>query len=141
MKLILVISILLLFSISITFSQKQLNKVDLVQSDTTIYTSFDSAPEFPGGGSLMLKFVRTNFNYPEQIYPLCANPTGKIYYSFVVEKNGSVSNITLVKKINYPEMETELVRVINLFPKFKPAKRNKSAVRARLFFGFNIEPR
>ncbi len=101
-----------------------------VKEDNGIHDMFDiqSYPEFEGGMKAWAKFIQRNLRYPNAAQEVDAQ--GKVYISFVVEKDGSVSNVTVLKGIGYG-CDEEAVRVISKSPKWKPGKQNDQNVRVR----------
>lgn len=96
--------------------------------------------EYPGGTNAMMSFISENVNYPK--YEMKHNITGTCYVGFVVEKDGSVSNVSVLKGIpNGPGCDSEAVRVVKMMPRWKPAKQSGKEVRVRfnLPVKFNIK--
>ena len=88
----------------------------------------DSYPEFPGGMAAWAKFIQKNLRYP---YPAQdAGVQGKVFLSFVVEKDGTITDVKIVKGIGYG-CDDEAMRVIKKSPKWKPGAQNKQTVRVR----------
>ncbi|MBC7617035.1 MAG: energy transducer TonB [Pedobacter sp.] len=88
----------------------------------------ESYPEFPGGMAAWAKFIQKNLKYP---YPAQESGVqGKVYLNFVVEKNGSITDVNVVKGIGYG-CDEEAVRVIKKSPKWKAGLQNNQAVRVR----------
>lgn len=96
--------------------------------DTTkIYTVIDQMPQFQGGDGELLNFITKNKRYP--VVSCYENSiSGKVICQFVVEKDGSVSDITIIRSLD-PTCDKEAVRVLKLLPKFIPGKQNGQAVR------------
>lgn len=85
-------------------------------------------PEFPGGMAAWSKFIERNLRYP---YSAQDNQIqGKVYLSFVIEKDGSVTEVKVIRGIGYG-CDDEAVRVIKKSPKWKPGKQNQQNVRVR----------
>lgn len=101
-----------------------------VKEDNGIHdmTDIQSYPEFEGGMKAWAKFIQRNLRYPNAAQEVDAQ--GKVYISFVVEKDGSVSNVTVLRGIGYG-CDEEAVRVISKSPKWKPGKQNDQNVRVR----------
>jgi TonB family protein len=78
----------------------------------------EARPEFPGGDEEMLKFIYRNFSYPED-----KGIEGTALIRFVVNTDGKVQDIQVVRGLS-AGLDKELVRVIALLPRFKPAKQN-----------------
>jgi protein TonB len=88
----------------------------------------DLYPEFPGGMSAWSKFIEKNLRYPYAAQD--AGIQGKVFVSFVVEKDGSISDVKVSKGIGYG-CDDEAVRVIKKSPRWKPGVQNKKFVRVR----------
>ncbi|NRF41438.1 energy transducer TonB [Pedobacter foliorum] len=101
-----------------------------VKEDNGIHdmTDIQSYPEFEGGMKAWAKFIQRNLRYPNAAQEVDAQ--GRVYISFVVEKDGSVSNVTVLRGIGYG-CDEEAVRVISKSPKWKPGKQNDQNVRVR----------
>jgi len=85
-------------------------------------------PEFPGGDNKMLRFISTNIKYPNSAKE--NNIFGTVFISFIVEKNGKLSNIKVIRSKS-PELDEECLRVVNLFPDFKPGEINETPVKVK----------
>jgi protein TonB len=94
--------------------------------DTGIYTTIDVYPRFPGGDQARFYFLRTNIRYPEAAVK--TGVEGIVMVVFVIEKDGSVSNVEVSKGIG-SGCDEEAVRVIKLMPRWEPGKRSGRAVR------------
>jgi len=95
-------------------------------SETGLATSIDVYPRFPGGDDARLYFLRKNIRYPEQA--LKNQIQGVVLLVFVIETDGSISNIEVNKKIG-GGCDEESMRVTRLMPNWEPGKRNGKAVR------------
>ncbi len=91
-------------------------------------TFVEQMPSFAGGVSEMYKFLGKNINYPSQAQR--ANVEGKVFLSFIVEKDGSITNVSTLKGINFG-CDEEAERVIKLMPKWISGKQNGRAVRVK----------
>ncbi|MFV8370799.1 M56 family metallopeptidase [Flavobacterium sp. LB2P74] len=80
-------------------------------------------PDFPGGISEFYKFVGENYKTPSQ-----PNLKGKIYVTFIIEKDGSLSDIKNIRDIGFGSGE-EAIRVLKICPKWIPGKMNGVPVR------------
>ncbi len=86
----------------------------------------DVEAEFPGGLTAMYKFLKDNLVYPQ--FAKETGITGTVYTSFVVEKDGSITNIRIQRKVEGGCTE-EAIRVLQLMPKWKPAWNDGQLVR------------
>ena len=92
----------------------------------SVYNQPEVMPEFPGGMEAMMKYLSENLKYPEQAKE--KKTQGRVLVSFVVEKNGSISDVKVVKGIGNG-CDEEAVRVIKAMPKWKPGMQNGKKVR------------
>lgn len=86
-------------------------------------------PSFPGGINEMMRFLSNNIHYPQLAKEV--GITGIVYVEFIVEKDGAISNIILVKEIG-GGCDEEAVRVVSLMPGWEPGKQNGIPVRVKL---------
>jgi hypothetical protein len=99
-------------------------EIEKKQIEDPIYNTavLDILPEFPGGINKFNAFVYKKFKVNEK------DILGKIYATFVVEKNGSLSDIKILRDIGY-ETGKELIRVLKLSPKWSPGIKNGKKIR------------
>ena len=95
-------------------------------TDNKVYESVEVMPEFPGGQAELLKFVAKSIKYPTEAQRKGAQ--GRVIVKFVVETNGSISNIHVVKGID-PLLDAEAIRVCTTMPTWAPARQEGKAVR------------
>ena len=86
-------------------------------------------PSFPGGLSEMHNYLVNNINYPGEAREISIQ--GTVYLSFIVEPDGSISNITILRGIG-GGCEEEALRVVKSMPKWVPGKQNGHPVRVML---------
>ena len=95
-----------------------------------ILTAVEEMPSFPGGEGEMVKFLTHNLKYPT--YESAARIQGKCFLSFVIEKDGSITNIKVLKGIpNGNGCSEEAIRVVKLMPKWIPGKNKGEIVRVQ----------
>ena len=93
-----------------------------------IFTVVEQMPEFPGGAGEMMKYIQKNIHYPE--IEKEAGITGKCFVKFVVEQDGSISNVEILKGVaGGSGCDKEAVRVIKSMPKWNIGKQNGRPVR------------
>ena len=87
----------------------------------------EELPEFPGGASEFMKWLTKNLRYPVQAQQ--RKLQGKVVAQFIVNKDGTISNIELVKRVD-PSLDNEALRVLRLMPRWKasPAEETLSAL-------------
>ena len=91
-----------------------------------VYQIVDEMPEFPGGEEKLIEFVSKNVEYPQEAKE--KGVQGRVFVGFVIEKDGSVGNVTLLRGIGHG-CDVEAVRVVKMLPKWKPGKHNCEFVR------------
>ena len=79
----------------------------------------EQKPQFPGGDAAMMKWLSSNINYPPQAAE--EGVEGKVQVSFVVEKDGKISNVTIARG-KHPALDAEAKRVVSKMPKWQPGK-------------------
>lgn len=110
------------------FAKAQDSTKQLKREDDRIFTFVEQKPEFVGGEKALMKFLAENIKYPKDARK--QKVEGKVFASFVVEKDGTISNITLLKRI-FPSCDEEVVRVLNSMPKWIAGKRDGQNVKVR----------
>ena len=111
----------------ITTNVKQQEEIGNEQPD--VFDKVDEMPQFPGGFAGLMQYLKTNVRYPEDAKE--AGAQGNVIVSFIVEKDGSISNARVTKP-THSSLDEEALRVISSMPKWTPAKQNGEAVRAEL---------
>ena len=94
------------------------------------FVQVDEMPVFPGGDIAILKYIADNTVYPEEAKK--NNITGKVIVRFIVEKDCSVSDVTILQSVN-PQLDAEAVRVVKTLPKFEKPAKNAGVV-VRVFY-------
>jgi periplasmic protein TonB len=98
--------------------------------------SVEVMPQFPGGEAAWQKFLQKHLRYPDQAIE--AGAGGKVYVSFIVEKDGHLSDITVSHGAGYG-LDEEAVRVMKLVPPWSPGIQNGQKVRVRYMMPFNFQ--
>lgn len=106
-----------------------------VEPRREIFEVVEEEPEFPGGQIELHKFLRENLKYPQ--IAIDSNFQGKVYAAFVVEEDGSVTNIT-IKRGAHSSLDAEVIRLIGLMPKWKPGMIGGKAIRSRFVLPINF---
>ena len=102
----------------------------LKTNDDAPLTIVESMPEYPGGTDEMLRFVSKNIVYPEK--EKLDGITGTCYVSFVVDKDGSITDVKVLRGVTGgPGLDAEAVRVVKLFPKWKPGMQSGKEVKVQ----------
>ena len=93
-----------------------------------IYDVVDQMPEFSNGHAALFEYLSKSIRYPEEARKKSAQ--GRVIATFVVEKDGSISNARVVKSVD-PLLDAEALRVVNAMPSWNPGKQNGEAVRVK----------
>lgn len=101
---------------------------EVVEKEEEIFVFVEEQPSFPGGDEELYKFLAENIQYPALARE--NNVEGKVFVQFVVEKNGSITQVKLVKDIG-SGCGQEAMRVVKSMPKWKPGKQRGTAVRSQ----------
>jgi TonB family protein len=96
------------------------------ESEDKVYTSVDENPVFRGGPIALRNYLTSHTNYPEKAR--ASRIQGKVFVSFVVNKDGKVSDANIVQGI-HPLLDAEALRVVNDMPKWKPGRLHGQLVR------------
>ena len=96
--------------------------------DNSIYETVDQLPQFPGGDIELMNFFEKQIKYPS--IESISNINGKVICGFIVDKDGSISDITIYRSLD-PILDSIAVKAIKVMPKFIPGKQNGQAVRVR----------
>lgn len=103
------------------------------ESPNKVYQSSDKKiekqPEFPGGSQAFMNYISKSIRYPW----ICKEQKiqGDVLVGFIVEKDGSVSNVTVYKNI-HANLDTEAVRIVKSSPKWKPGTVDGEPVRIQM---------
>jgi beta-lactamase regulating signal transducer with metallopeptidase domain len=126
---------LLLFSFSPeTIAQETAKNQQNIDLNKVKTISKITQPEFPGGIVAFYKFIGTNFKVPSEL-----KGSGKIFLTFMVEKDGNLSEFEILKDIGFGTGE-EVIRVLKLSPKWIPGKENNETVRVKYSLPIQVEP-
>ncbi len=108
------------------------------ESDKTVYSVAEQQPEFPGGTRALVKFLRKNLNYPRSA--ASAGISGRVFVSFVINTDGSLTDVQVLKGIGFG-CDEEAVRVMQKMPRWKPGKQSGRAVRVRYNLPISFPPK
>jgi len=117
------ISKILIFTVLISLAfTVQLNAQD-------VYRKVDIMPEFPGGQVALSQFITKNIQWPST--PANSGLEGTVYVTFVVETDGTLTQIKALKAFN-EAYEIEAENVVKKMPKWSPGKNDGTPVRVML---------
>ena len=93
-----------------------------------VYQIVEQMPEFPGGQEAMEKYINDNVRFWEVIKEWQCDVSGKIFVGFIVEPDGSITNVKVLRGIE-KHCDEEAMRVVKSMPKWKPGMLNGEPVR------------
>ncbi len=96
----------------------------------------DIAPEFPGGQRALMRFLYYSMKYPEVARK--QKIQGRVVCSFVIEKNGSVSEIKVEKGV-YIFLDEEAIRVLKSMPEWKSGMKDGKPIRTKIVLPFDFK--
>lgn len=100
----------------------------LAPDSSEVYGVVEQMPTFPGGQQKLMEYLTENIHYPKELAEICVQ--GRVICTFVVERDGSISNVKVAKSVD-PLLDKEAVRVVSSMPKWCPGKQNGVAVRVK----------
>jgi protein TonB len=101
-----------------------------------IFTIVEEQPSPVGGIKAFYKYVGANLNYPAQARRMGVE--GRVYVEFIVEKDGSLTDIQLAKGIG-GGCDEEAIRVLSNAPKWNPGRQRGNPVRVRMIMPINFQ--
>lgn len=96
--------------------------------ENKVFDVVEQMPSFPGGPQALLQYLNNNVKYP--VVAQENGVQGRVVISFVVEKDGSVTDVQVAKSVD-PSLDKEAQRVVKSMPHWIPGKQNGSAVRVK----------
>ena len=107
------------------------------EEEEFIFVVVETMPEFPGGQQALFKFLSENVKYP--VIAQENGIQGRVICQFVVNKDGSIVDVEVVRSGGDPSLDKEAVRVIKSMPKWKPGKQRGKAVRVKYTVPVNFK--
>ena len=131
MKKIIIALVLAIFTVGTINAQLEIIDLNLHQKKplppppppTTKYQVVEKQPEFPGGTIALMKYLRDNIKQN--------GSQGKTFVNFVVNTDGSIQDVAVLRSSGDVELDNEAVRVVTAMPKWKPGESQGKAVSVR----------
>ena len=99
------------------------------EEEEVVFVVVETMPEFPGGQQALFKYLSENVKYP--VIAQENGIQGRVICQFVVNKDGSIVDVEVVRSGGDASLDKEAVRVIKSMPKWKPGKQRGKAVRMK----------
>lgn len=130
------------FTLDVTLTEDQIIE-DLTFDDNLpdeeaeeVFIWVEEQASFPGGPKAWGKFLNKNFKYPRNAARM--NIEGKVHLSFVVDKNGVISDIEVIRGIG-GGCDEEAIRVLSNSPRWNPGKQRGNAVKSKMAIQIHFE--
>ena len=107
---------------------------DEYSGESEVFAVVEEMPKFPGGN--VQKWISKHIKYP--MIAQENNIQGKVFVQFVIEKDGSVSNVKVTRSVD-PSLDKEAIRVIQSMPKWTPGKQRQKPVRVSFTVPINFQ--
>ena len=107
------------------------------EEEEVVFVVVESMPEFPGGQQALFKYLSENVKYP--VIAQENGIQGRVICQFVVNKDGSIVDVEVVRSGGDPSLDKEAIRVIKSMPKWKPGKQRGKAVRVKYTVPVNFK--
>lgn len=98
------------------------------EEENKVFDVVEEQPSFPGGQGALMSWLHDNIKYP--VVAAENGIQGKVIVQFIVGKNGSISNVKVLRSVD-PSLDKEAVRVVSNMPNWTPGKQNGASVNVR----------
>jgi len=102
---------------------------DKYDDDDVVYMVVEKMPEFPGGPSALYQYLKENVVYPA--VAAANNIQGRVLCQFIVEKDGSITDVVVVRSGGDASLDNEAMRVIQSMPKWNPGMQRGKVKRVK----------
>lgn len=117
-------------AMAVTLSAQE-SKTASAQTDSSrIFVDYEENAQFPGGDMACKKWIQEHIKYPEGCR--ADSIQGRVNVSFIVERDGSIDSIKVVRSPD-PALSEEAVRLVSEMPRWKPARYCNKTIRQRYF--------
>ena len=108
--------------------------ISVIEEETIEFPDVEA--EFIGGAQALMKYIQTNIQYPPTSIEM--NEQGKVYLSFVVEPDGTISNVAIERGVS-KDIDNEAKRIVRSMPKWLPGEGKGKKVRTRCRLPINFQ--
>lgn len=111
----------------------------LIDEDTATYDGpiLEEPPAFPGGDPALFSYLKKNVLYPESVKEIGGK--GLVGVSFIIDKEGYVTGVKIIRGCGYTELNNEAMRVIKNLPQWTPGKQQGRPVKVRMILPIRFE--
>ena len=118
-------------AVNTTANSISTNNMQTKQSDSKVFVAVEVMPQFKGGNKALMEYLMMNVKYPESAAK--AKQQGRAVVGFVVRKDGTVSDVYIVKSTGYDVLDNEAMRVVKSMPAWEPGKQKGKPVDVKYF--------
>lgn len=93
-----------------------------------VYDVTETMPQFPGGQGVLMKYLAANIKYPASAVK--AKKQGRVLVTFVIQKDGSVTNARIARSVD-PELDAEALRIVKAMPNWTPGTQDGKPVNVK----------
>ena len=115
---------------------KDFSSIPDIDDIDSVYTLVEQMPTFPGGDKEFHKFIAKNLKYPP-IYQ-DASISGKIVVSFIVRRDGSISDIQVFRSLE-KYIDEEAIRVVSIMPRWNPGYHQGKPVSVKIYLPIHVD--
>lgn len=108
------------------FAGNVMNAQENKEPENPVFFQVEEMPEFPGGHGALRTFISNNVRYPKVAQE--NGIQGKVYVTFVVDSDGSITNAKIARGVD-PSLDQEALRIVNELPKWQPGKQRGQFVK------------
>ena len=112
----------------------EVEEEEIVEAE--IFTIVEEMPDFPGGMAKLADYLAKNIKYPQMARE--SGIQGRVFVNFVIEPDGSVSNVNVMRSLG-GGCDEEAIRVVKSMPKWKPGKQRGKPVRVSYILPVNFK--
>lgn len=106
-------------------------------TDDVVFKVVETMPSFPGGDAAMMEYIRVNIRYPSEAQQIGIQ--GRAIIEFVVEKNGSIAEVKVVRSAGDASLDREALRLVRSMPRWSPGKQRGKLVRVSYMVPINFK--
>jgi len=125
MKRLLFLAMLLTVFIDVKAQNKSQSSASKNKTNIDKPISVKKGVDFPGGMTAFYKFLGKNIKFPDPEIDV----QGKVIISFVIENDGRLTNFKIIRSLG-PKYDAEVIRVMKLSPRWKPAVENGKPIKS-----------
>jgi alpha-2-macroglobulin-like protein len=113
----------------INLNSTEVTENNEIDNESLVYCFVEQMPEYPGGYDKLREYLSQTIRYPQEA--LENEIQGRVFISFIVNENGSISDARVVRG-TYPILDNEALKVINNMPRWRPCRQNGKPVKVSM---------